>query len=64
MRFAQLDREDVDTSGDDDTGAAAGAAAASSAAAHGVLENAGLSFADLEKKARTMKSRYTSIEQL
>lgn len=55
MRFAQLDREDVHTIEDDGIGA--DAAVAFSAAAPGVLENAGLSFADLEKKARTMKSR-------
>lgn len=59
VRFAQLDGEEVST--DDEEGEADErnyhGATAVSTAVPGVLENAGLSFADLERKARNMKSR-------
>lgn len=58
VRFAQLDREDGADAG---AGVGADVTDTSCAAAPGVLENAGLSFSDLEKKARTMKSRYLCV---
>lgn len=63
VRFAQLDQEEGPT--DDDSGADQGDTARDSVvygvAAPGVLENAGLSFAELEHKARNTKSRYVFI---
>eukprot|EP00752_Nemacystus_decipiens_P009461 g8459.t1 len=59
LRFAQLDRAE-DSTGDesgDDQGLT-GESIVYGVAAPGVLENAGLSYAELEHKARNMKSRF------
>lgn len=59
VRFAQLDGQEDPT--DDESGANQGNigdGVVYGVAAPGVLENAGLSFAELEHKARNMKSRY------
>lgn len=67
IRFAQLDREEG--SADDESGAGRGDTDTGvdgdgvvyGVAAPGVLENAGLSFAELEHKARSIKSRYACV---
>ena len=63
VRFAQLDR--AEDSADDEREASQGdtrdccdSGVVYGVAAPGVLENAGLSFAELEHKAKNMKSRY------
>lgn len=63
VRFAQLDRAEDSATGEE-SGADQGEDTRDSSsvvygvAAPGVLENAGLSFAELEHKAKNMKSRY------
>lgn len=63
VRFARFDREEEDNAGDDMGGGGEGynhnlVPDPDAIPAPGVIENAGLSFADLERKAMNMKSRY------
>ncbi|CAM9464194.1 unnamed protein product [Ectocarpus sp. 6 AP-2014] len=63
VRFARFDREEEDNAGDDMGGGGEGynhnlVPDLDAIPAPGVIENAGLSFADLERKARNMKSRF------
>ncbi|CAM9262435.1 unnamed protein product [Ectocarpus sp. 4 AP-2014] len=63
VRFARFDREEEDNAEDDMGGGGEGynhnlVPDLDATPAPGVIENAGLSFADLERKARNMKSRF------
>ncbi|CAM9745117.1 unnamed protein product, partial [Ectocarpus sp. 13 AM-2016] len=63
VRFARFDREEEDNTGDDMGGGGEAynhnlVPDLDAIPAPGVIENAGLSFADLERKARNMKSRF------
>lgn len=63
VRFSRFDREEEDNTGDHMGGGGEGyhdnlVPDLAATPAPGVIENAGLSFADLERKARNMKSRY------
>ncbi|CAN0037672.1 unnamed protein product [Ectocarpus fasciculatus] len=63
VRFARFDREEEDNAGDGMGGGGEGynhdlVPDLAATPAPGVIENAGLSFADLERKARNMKSRF------
>lgn len=62
VRFAQLDREEgpADDESEVDQGDTC-EKVVYGVAAPGVLENAGLSFAELEHRARNMKSRYPCV---
>ncbi|CAN0220963.1 unnamed protein product [Ectocarpus sp. 12 AP-2014] len=63
VRFARFDREEEDSTGDDMGGGGEAynhnlVPDLDANPAPGVIENAGLSFADLERKARNLKSRF------